>query len=177
MSYGYFRTESPEGIDYSFYSTQTGRIYVVSFEMSLYVEYADSLPTLVKHGYGLLFKYQKTQDFQKGDGKSNIDDQARETIADIIKDFLESQNAKCFVVYECHDFKHEKFFSNWYTKFSEGSGLRYTTEFTYRYNNRQEKPVVKFNDAIGLAANAVLTYNKLTGKLDAPPPQNQPIAE
>lgn len=53
---------------------------------------------------------------------------------------------------------------------------RYTTEFTYRYNNRQEKPVVKFNDAIGLASNAVLTYNKLTGKLDKTLPQ-QPIAE
>lgn len=121
MSYGYFRTESPEGTDYSFYSTKTSRIYTVSFEMSLYVEYTDSLPILVKHGYGLLFKYQKTRNFEKG--STNIDSEARETIADIIKDFLNSQHLNCFVVYECHDFKHEKFFSKWYEEYSEGEDL------------------------------------------------------
>lgn len=41
---------------------------------------------------------------------------------------------------------------------------RYTTEFTYRYNNRKEVSVIKFSDAVGQAANATLTYPKLIGK-------------
>lgn len=47
---------------------------------------------------------------------------------------------------------------------------RYTTEFTYRYNNRKEVSVIKFSDAVGHAANATLTYPKLIGKeLDKTP--------
>jgi transposase-like protein len=41
---------------------------------------------------------------------------------------------------------------------------RYTTEFTYRYNNRKEVSVIKFSDAVGQAGNATLPYQKLIGK-------------
>lgn len=104
MSYGYLKSESPDGFDYSFYSPKTGRIYNVSFEMSLYGAYAESFPTLVKHGYGLLFKYQKTKNFDKEEKITNIDDSVKETISDIIGDFLEEQPLTCFLVYECHDY-------------------------------------------------------------------------
>jgi transposase-like protein len=41
---------------------------------------------------------------------------------------------------------------------------RYTTEFTYRYNNRKDLPVAKFNEAVAKANNTTLSYKKLTGK-------------
>lgn len=40
---------------------------------------------------------------------------------------------------------------------------RYTNEFGYRYNNRQETPNVKFDDAISGANKKTLTYQKLIG--------------
>jgi transposase-like protein len=41
---------------------------------------------------------------------------------------------------------------------------RYTDEFSYRYNNRDETPVVKFHDAVEGANKKRLTYNKLIGE-------------
>ena len=38
---------------------------------------------------------------------------------------------------------------------------RYTTEFGYRYNNRQETPNIKFEDAINGTNKKTLTYKKL----------------
>jgi hypothetical protein len=124
MSYGYIRTEGPDGLDYSFYSPKTGRIYNVSFEMSLYVGYAESFPTLVKHGYGFLFKFQKTRDFDKEDGITNIDNSVKETISEIIEDFLLAEPNTCFLVYECHDYKNSKFFANWYDEFNIESKMK-----------------------------------------------------
>ena len=40
---------------------------------------------------------------------------------------------------------------------------RYTTEFGYRYNNRQDTGVIKFHDAVGKSANSTLSYQKLIG--------------
>ena len=40
---------------------------------------------------------------------------------------------------------------------------RYTTEFGYRYNNRQETSVIKFSDAVGKSSKQTLSYQKLIG--------------
>lgn len=41
---------------------------------------------------------------------------------------------------------------------------RYTTEFTYRYNNRKEGGAEKFKTAVGQSARIRLSYERLTGK-------------
>lgn len=41
---------------------------------------------------------------------------------------------------------------------------RYTTEFGYRYNTRQQSSVERFEDALSKVSSARITYDKLTGK-------------
>jgi hypothetical protein len=53
MAYSYIKEESAESIDCTFYSDQTGQIYTVTFDPSLYSELSGKLPTLIEHGYGV----------------------------------------------------------------------------------------------------------------------------
>jgi len=44
---------------------------------------------------------------------------------------------------------------------------RYCDELSYRYNSRESKDCYRFEEAVGLAENARITYKQLIGKLDS----------
>ena len=121
--YNFFRTETPDGIDYLFI-TQNNRVYTVSFDPSLYGEYTESFPTLSTHGYGLIFSYKDGS--KKVIGRNNgarnyCDSSVGVTICEIISDFLKNSEEPVFVILQCEKYKEEKFFHPWYKNYSEHS--------------------------------------------------------
>lgn len=112
--YSYFQIENAEGTDYLFVSEENKRIYTVSFDESVYADYSEKFPTLLKHGYGALFSYTPGIKFQKGDPIK--DAKISQTIVEIMNDFLKNRPESTFIVFECPDYKHEKFFDGWFNK-------------------------------------------------------------
>lgn len=108
--YKFFKTETEDGIDYLFY-TPNGRIYSVSFDMSVYGSQVENFPTLLQHGYGLIFKYE--QSIPKASKIVYNDTKVGVTIAKIVEDFLKEDKG-AFIIYECPDYKHSKLFCNWH---------------------------------------------------------------
>jgi len=111
MAYSYITEESSDSYDYTFYSDQTGRIYTVTFDPTLYSELEDKIPTLIQSGYGVVF--YKKQAVEQPKGTIMRDPQVSETIQQIIHDFLASMDNQTFVIYQCENYK-EALFDKWY---------------------------------------------------------------
>lgn len=116
--YTFFQSENEDGVDYLFFSNR-GRLYTVSFDTSVYAGYVDQFPTLLKHGYGIIFSFTQairvSATTSKG-AESPFDEMVWSTIAEITSDFLKNGNDSTFIVYQCPGFKEQKLFSNWFEK-------------------------------------------------------------
>lgn len=111
--YDFFQSENEDGIDYLFYSKQN-RLYTVSFDTSVYAEYVEQFPTLLKHGYGVMFSY--TQSVPKRQKESCVDPIVIATIVEILHDFLKNNPDSTFIVYQCPGYKEHKLFNEWFKK-------------------------------------------------------------
>jgi hypothetical protein len=85
--YNYIKEELEDSYAYLF-STPLNRIYTVSFDASIYADFLESYPSLLKEGYGLSFHFDS---YGIEATKVTFDKGVAVTIHEIINDFLESK--------------------------------------------------------------------------------------
>lgn len=131
--YTFFQTESADGIDYLF-MTEKNRIYTVSFDMSVYASFVDEFQTLLNSGYGMIFSFEPV--IPKEKGICYEDQRVCITIVEIIIDFLKNY-PDCFIVYQCEDYKEEKFFKKWQNLVNNGEFVKNGIEIEINSNESE----------------------------------------
>ena len=115
--YNYIKEELEDSYAYLF-STPLNRIYTVSFDASIYADFLESYPSLLKEGYGLSFHFDS---YGIEATKVTFDKGVAVTIHEIINDFLESKGKDTFILYHCQSSDGRQavrasLFNKWFNK-------------------------------------------------------------
>lgn len=113
--YTFFKEELSNTITYNFI-TEAGYVYAVEFDFSLYSDYLDNHPNLLKKSVSLIIHQVSI-----GDKKKQNRTKLFCTIEKCIDDFIDNQEDDMILIYHCDysDSKQEhrnRIFNSWYAK-------------------------------------------------------------